>query len=154
MLLWFDQSLFENLTPTVRALSRFFQNVIRHARIGSCNAVDNVIEWESGHLPRCNARTTRSAAPLGGELRTRRARQPAVLVLGRRSRRTLESDFSILRSHAAATSRDATTQPLEAHDELNVISTWVCSCAFRGSPLQKKSPEHSVLGTTSLSSQV
>jgi len=43
------------------------------------------------------AMLARSAAPLGGELRTRRARQPAVLVLGRRSRRTWESDFSILR---------------------------------------------------------
>src|SRR5215471_19719695 len=52
---------------------------------------------ESGYLPRCNARTTRSAAPLGGEWRIGQAR-PAVLVLGRRSRRTLESDFSILRS--------------------------------------------------------
>src|SRR5262245_61178474 len=53
---------------------------------------------ESEHRPRCNARTTRSAAQLGGMLGSRRERQPARLVLGRRSRRTLESDFSILRS--------------------------------------------------------
>src|SRR5215471_7295732 len=40
----FNQRLFENLSPAVRTFRRFFQNVIRHARIGSGDPVENVIE--------------------------------------------------------------------------------------------------------------
>jgi hypothetical protein len=46
----FDQCLFENLMPAIRAFCRLFQNVIRHARIGSGNAVEDVIEWNLGVL--------------------------------------------------------------------------------------------------------
>jgi hypothetical protein len=41
---WFNQSLFENLAFAVRTLRWLFQNVIRHARIGAGNAVENDIE--------------------------------------------------------------------------------------------------------------
>ena len=41
----FNQCFFENLTPAIRALRRFFQNVIRQAGIWAGNAVENVIEW-------------------------------------------------------------------------------------------------------------
>jgi len=46
----FDQRLFENLAPTVRALRRLFQNVIRHTRIGAGNAVENIVERNLGTL--------------------------------------------------------------------------------------------------------
>src|SRR5215467_11959302 len=47
-LCWFNQSFFEDLPPTIRALRGFYQYVIRHARIGAGNAVENVIEWNLG----------------------------------------------------------------------------------------------------------
>ena len=52
--------------------------------------------WASSSLQCSHDSINRSA---WRRVRTRRERQPAVLVLGRRNRRTLESDFSILRSH-------------------------------------------------------
>jgi len=44
----FDQSLFKNLTKTIRTLRWRFQNVIRHARIGSGNAIQDAIERNLG----------------------------------------------------------------------------------------------------------
>jgi hypothetical protein len=41
----FNQRLFENIPPTIRALRGLFQNVIRHTRIGTGDPVENVIEW-------------------------------------------------------------------------------------------------------------
>jgi hypothetical protein len=38
------QSLFQNLAAAIRTLRRGFQNVIRHARIGAGDAVEDVIE--------------------------------------------------------------------------------------------------------------
>src|SRR6516225_8750668 len=93
-----DERFLRDLPITPLALRWLFQNVIRHAWIGGGNAVEND-RMESVRLHRCNARTTRSAARLGRELRTRPARQPAVLVLGRRGRQTLESDSSIRCKH-------------------------------------------------------
>ena len=40
----FDESLFQNITPTIRALRRVLQNVIRHAMIRAGDAVEDVIE--------------------------------------------------------------------------------------------------------------
>src|SRR5262245_59974937 len=40
----FDQGLFQNLTPTIRTFRRRLQNVIRHAGIGSGDAIENVID--------------------------------------------------------------------------------------------------------------
>jgi hypothetical protein len=39
-----NQRFFQNLSPTIRTFRRFSQNVIRHARIGAGNAVENIIE--------------------------------------------------------------------------------------------------------------
>src|SRR5262249_45981131 len=60
----FNQCLFQNLTPTVRALCWLFQNVICHARIATGNTIKDVIEgnsapsglqrkgtWGGPHLP-------------------------------------------------------------------------------------------------------
>ena len=41
----FNQRLIENLSPAIRTFRWRFQNVIRHARIGSGDAVENIIEW-------------------------------------------------------------------------------------------------------------
>src|SRR5262249_8591346 len=40
----FNQRFFENLPPAVRTLLRLFEDVIRHARTGAGNAVENPIE--------------------------------------------------------------------------------------------------------------
>ena len=44
----FDQCLFEDLTPTVRALRRFFENVIGHARIGADELIEYMVERNLG----------------------------------------------------------------------------------------------------------
>jgi hypothetical protein len=43
-----NERLFQNRSPTVRALRWLLQNVIRHAGIGSCNAIENGIERNLG----------------------------------------------------------------------------------------------------------
>ena len=46
----FNQLLFENLPPAVRTRRGLFQNLIRHARIGAGNAVENIVERNLGTL--------------------------------------------------------------------------------------------------------
>src|SRR5262245_10584402 len=41
----FNQCVVGNFSPVIQTLRGLFQNVIRHARIGSGYSVKNVIEW-------------------------------------------------------------------------------------------------------------
>jgi hypothetical protein len=46
----FNESLFPNLAAAVRALRWRFKNVIRHARIRTGNAIEDVIKWNLGAI--------------------------------------------------------------------------------------------------------
>jgi hypothetical protein len=57
------ERFFKNVPPAVRTLRRCFQNVIRHARIGAGNPIEDVIERDLGIL--LIAGFTRFDQPLG-----------------------------------------------------------------------------------------